>query len=492
MKMGSINFCKIKKIMKLATTTFLSLASMFFLVSCGQGNNDSSKDNQITTLKWYTIGVEPKDFNQVFSEVNKYLEEKINVNLDVKFVDFGDYTQKTSVIINSGEPYDLMFTSSWAGDYLGNSRKGAFLELNDFLSSEKGKVLTNVIDKRFFEGASINGKIYGIPNQKELGSAPMWAFTKEYVDKYNIPYQDIHTLEDLEPWLKVIKENEPNVVPLYITKGFSYSVFFDQLADPIGIEVNDESLKIKNMFETEEMKKTLETLRRFYKLGYINGDSATARDDKSIKRFVTKGDGQPYADQIWSKNLGYDVVASEIIDTLITNDSSTGALIAVSSNSKNKEKSLEFLALLNTDKKLRNLINYGLEGVHYEKIGENSIKLLNVDQKRYDIPYFALGDLFLTYTLDNEPETKWDEFKKFNDDAKTSPALGFKFDTSKVVSQLAAINNVLEEFEATLYSGSVDVDDYLEKLNSKLKEQGIDKVVEEMQRQIDEWKVMNK
>ena len=63
----------------------------------------------------------------------------------------------------------------------------------------------------------------------------MWVFTKEYVDKYNIPYESIHSLEDLEPWLKIIKENEPGVVPLYITKGFSYTVFFDQLVDPVVI-----------------------------------------------------------------------------------------------------------------------------------------------------------------------------------------------------------------------------------------------------------------
>ena len=35
---------------------------------------------------------------------------------------------------------------------------------------------------------------------------PMWVFTKEYVDKYNVPVDEIHSLEDLEPWLKVIKE----------------------------------------------------------------------------------------------------------------------------------------------------------------------------------------------------------------------------------------------------------------------------------------------
>lgn len=311
-----------------------------------------------------------------------------------------------SVIINSGEDYDLAFTCSWAGDYLGNSRKGAFLELNDMLNSDSGNLLFTTIDKRFWDGASIDGKIYGVPNQKELGVAPMWVFTKEYVDKYNIPYESIHSLEDLEPWLKIIKENEPGVVPLYITKGFSYTVFFDQLVDPVGILSDDETLTIRNMFETAEMKKSLDTLRRYYQLGYINADSATAQDDKSVKRLVTKGDGQPYAEKIWSKDLKYEVVASPIVDTLVTNASATGALIAISQNSKNKEKSFEFLTLLNTDKKLRNLLNYGIEGVHYEKVSENSIKLLNQDQRRYEIPYFGLGNMFITYTLDNEPDTK--------------------------------------------------------------------------------------
>ena len=483
---------KIKKFIMLISTTIVGMLSLVLLTSCGTNSGKvDSNGNKITELTWYSIGIEPKDFGQVLPEVNKYLEEKIGVHLDMKFIDFGDYTQKTSVIINSGEPYDLAFTSSWAGDYLGNSRKGAFLELNDLLDSEQGKKLKETIDERFWEGASIHGKIYGVPNQKELGVAPMWVFTKEYVDKYNIPYQDIHTLEDLEPWLKIIKENEPGVVPLYITKGFSYTVFFDQLVDPIGVEVNDDSLTIKNMFETEEMKKNLETLRRFYQLGYINGDSATAQDDKSVKRLVTKGDGQPYAEKIWSKDLGYEVVSSPIVDTLVTNGSATGSLIAISSNSKNKEKAFEFLTLLNTDSYVRNLLNYGLEGVHYEKVGENSIKILNLDQRRYEIPYFALGNLFITYTLDSEPETKWEDFKEFNDEAKVSPALGFKFDASKVSSELAAINNVLEEFKQTLYSGSVDVEEYLGKLNAKLKEQGIDRVITEMQSQINEWKANN-
>lgn len=470
---------------KIVSFTTCMLAATGVLMGCSS-NPTSSNGEEITTLKWYAIGGEPKDYDKVVAKANEYLGEKIGVNLDMTFIDYNDYNQKMSVIVNSGEDFDIAFTCSWAGDYLGNSRKGAFLELDPYLDT-LGKEMKEEIDGRFWEGAKIDGKTYAVPTQKELGVAPMWVFTKEYVDKYNIPFNEIHTLEDLEPWLKVIKENEPDVVPLYITKGFSYTVFFDQLVDPVGILLDDNGeLKIQNMFETEEMKSALETLRRYYQAGYINADSATAQDDKSIKRFVTKADGQPYAEEIWSENLGYPVVSSQITDTWITNGSTTGSMMAVSSNSKNKEKAIKFLNLLNTDKELRNLINYGIEGTHYEKVSDNVIKL--IDKSSYDVPYFALGNLFITYVTENEPATKWDEFQDFNDAAKVSPALGFKFNSKEVSTEIAAVNNVLEEFKSTLYSGSVDVDEYLGKLNQKLKQQGLDKIITEMQKQVDEWK----
>lgn len=477
---------KTKKVLALATCAMLATSAIF--TGCAKSSGDSGSKGAPTTLTWYSIGEEPKDLDKVLEEANKYLEEKINAKIDMKFIGFGDYNQKTSVIINSGEDYDLAFTCSWAGDYLGNSRKGAFLALDDYLNSDDGKKLKDTVDQRFWEGATIDGKIYGVPNQKELGVAPMWVFTKEYVDKYNIPYEDIHSLEDLEPWLKVIKEKEPDVVPLYITKGFSYKVFFDELVEPVGVEINDDSLTIKNLYETKEIKDRLETLRRYYKEGYINADSSTAQNDDALKRFVTKGDGQPYADVLWSKALNYPVVSSPIDDTLINNGSTTGSLIAVSSNSKHKDKAFELLSLLNTDEYFRNLINYGIEGVHYDKVDNQHIKLIKPEEKNFDVPYFSVGNLFITYKLEAEPDTKWEEFKDFNDKAKVSPALGFKFDSSSVSTEVAAINNVLEEFKQTLYSGSVDSDEYLGKLNSKLKEQGIDKVVAEMQKQVDEWK----
>lgn len=475
---------KFKRLMSLAMCAMLAAST---IVGCGaSGNGANSEDGKPVELTWYTIGDEPVDLAMVQDEANKYLADKINAKINMKFIGYGDYDQKMSIIINSGGDFDLAFTCSWAGDYAGNAKKGAFLDISPYFDN-LAKPMHEAIDQRFWDGAEINGEVYAVPNQKELSTAPMWAFTKEYVDKYNIPYQDIHTLEDLEPWLKLIKEKEPDIVPLYVTKQFSPPNYFDELLPLLGVEYGDSSLTIKNMFDTDKLKSTLKTLRRYYELGYINSDSATSTEDnKSVKRFVTKGDGQPYADVIWSKDLHYDVVTSQIMDQYVTNASSTGSMIAISNNSKHKDKAVEFLNLLNTDEYLRNLLNYGIEGVHYEKIGDKQIKLTD-KSKDYSVGYYTLGNLFITYTMDNEPTTKWDEFREFNAKAKDSPALGFTFDTSNVTTQIAGINNVRNEFESVIFSGSVDPDEYITKLNNKLKEQGIDQVKEEMQKQIDEW-----
>ena len=477
---------KFKKIMALAMGAIIS--SSLILTGCSKSNSTSKEEtnSKPVELVWYTIGGPQKDTEKVQEEINKYLKEKINATIKIKQVDWGDYNQKMQVVINSGEEYDIAFTCSWANDYLTNARKGAFVALDDLLE-KYGKETKAAIDPNFWEGAKIDGKVYAIPANKELGVAPLWVFNKDYAKKYNVDISKIKTLEDLEPYLKTIKENEPDVTPFYIVKDYSAQLPYDKIIDPVAVSLKNNDLKVVNIFETEEMKQTLNTMHKYYKAGYINKDAATAKDDKAVKRLVTKGDGQPYADILWSKDLGYEVVSTPIVPPYITNGSTTGSMQAISVTSKHPERAMQFLNLLNTDKYLRNLINYGIEGTHYQKVNDEQIKILP-DQKNYQMPYFSLGNLFITYTLENEPKTKWEEFKKFNADSAKSPALGFKFDPTPVNTEVAGLRNVLDEFGASLYSGTVDPNEYLPKINAKLKSIGIDKVIAEMQKQIDAWK----
>lgn len=493
-----------KKNRKSKTITVIVFALLLGILSgCGEKAQLTEGEDELIELTWYQVGDSQKDDAKVLGEVNRYIEEKIGVRLNIIKAGWADYNQKMQVVINTDDTWDLCFTSSWTNDYLQNVQKGAFLRLDELLQ-DQGSQMYEEIDERFWEAARVGGKIYGVPSEKEIGNCPMWVFTKEYVEKYDIPYEEIHTLEDLEPWLELISEKEPDVVPMYLTKDYTAPTYMDKIQDPVGIEYDDDTLTVKNVFETEKMQSALKTMRRYYLAGYINKDAAIASDDKTVRRFVTKGDGQPYAELTWGKTLGYEVVTSQIMDVKITNASARGAMTAVNQNSGHPEKAVELLNLINTDEYLRNLLNYGIEGVHWERIAADGQELkaiegkeyaydfkirLNEDAtKDYSVPYWVQGGLFRTYVLENEPLDKWIVFKKFNDTSIEAPSLGFDFDLEPVSVQVAAFRNILDEFGRSLYTGSVDPEKYLPELNKKLAEAGIQDVIAEMQRQVDRWK----
>lgn len=474
---------KILKIFVLFLLSFIITVLLIHLESKQFEDVKTTINDNIPTIIWYQIGKQPNDIDIVLNDINKYIYNKLKINLKLKYIDFGEYNDRMNTIINSGENYDLAFTSSWSNSYLQNAQKGNFIPL-DGLIEKYGKQMIGQIDYRFWEGVKINGRIYGIPTQKEISLMPMWVFTKEYIDKYNIPYKDLHSLEQLEPWLKLIKENEEGVVPLYINSDYSVPNNFDQIVDAVGILYNDTDLNVKNIYETEEVIKNLNIMADYYQKGYINKDAALTTSNSDIKRFIFKADGQPYAENIWSKDLGYEVVASNISDPIITNTSIRGAITAISKTSKNPETAIKLLNLVNTDKYLINLLNYGIENIHYKKLDNNAIKLLD-NSINYKVTYFAQGNLFNSYVLEGEPETKWDEFKKFNDSSKTSIALGFNFNTINVGNELSNAKAVLDTFGAALNTGTVDPQIFLPKLNEELKKAGIEKIINEIQIQID-------
>ena len=79
-----------------------------------------------------------------------------------------------------------------------------------------------------------------------------------------------------------------------------------------------------------------------------------------------------------------------------------------------------------------------------------------------------------------------------NKSAKKSKAIGFLFDTANIKTEYASINNVIAQFKNSMENGAMDPDKNLPQFISKLKAAGIDKIVAEKQKQLDEWVAKNK
>lgn len=475
----------------------LIMSLSLILAACGgnnNGNNAASNDEESEPVEliWYTIGPPQKDMDVVNEEINKYTAEKIGVTVDLNMIDWGDYTQKMQVMTASGEPMDIMFAASWSFNYVQNARKGAFMEIDDLLE-EYGQGIIEVLDPAFLEGTKVDGHNYGIPANKELPAQEVWRFNQQLLEKYDLDISGVTDLQSLEPLLKVIKENEPNVIPFAIKNDYKPLANADYLISglPMMVYLDTEDYKVMNVLETPEMEQALSTLRDYYEAGYIATEAATLDSMNDVHAagtwFADRATTQPFADNVWSTSLGYPIVSTPADKPYIYNWSVMGSIQAISANSEHPVEAMKFLNLLNTDPYLRNLVDSGIEGVHYEKVGDNAMKNLE-DSKNYDMPSFSLGNNMILYLNEGDPENKWEVFKEFNDSGVEAPLLGFNFDTSNVTTEIASIQNVMAEYWGALVTGSVDPEEYLPRAIEKFNEAGMQKVLEEAQRQVDEWR----
>jgi putative aldouronate transport system substrate-binding protein len=89
--------------------------------------------------------------------------------------------------------------------------------------------------------------------------------------------------------------------------------------------------------------------------------------------------------------------------------------------------------------------------------------------------------------LEGDDPGIYEQMDEFNKSAAKSKALGFSFDSEPVKNEVAACNSVLEQYRRALESGILDVDKTLPEFLNKLENAGIQKIIEEKQKQLDEW-----
>ena len=70
-----------------------------------------------------------------------------------------------------------------------------------------------------WDGLSVDGEIYGIPNQQINGSRYGFIVQKRFADKYGLDPSTIKTIADIEPFLEQIKQNEPGIIPIGLFGG---------------------------------------------------------------------------------------------------------------------------------------------------------------------------------------------------------------------------------------------------------------------------------
>ena len=503
-----------KKVIAMLLTSAMCLSMLAGCASSGgdSGNSGKGGDEDIVTLKWY-MSINPvyPDTDKVIEALNEYTREKIGVEIDYTILANPDYKEKMPTTINSGDYFDICFTSNWTTNYLQFASRGAFLDISELLP-EYAKETYEFIPEDMWKAASVDGQIFGVPSYKEMGWQSGLFVNSDMAEAYGIDLSTVKTLEDFSSVLATVKEKSMaegkdvigvsglrfNLVEPYESLTGTPTLPGAYAVDEYG---NFQSEKgVFNQYNTQEYKDYCALVRDWYNNGYLSMDpvnyaSDTANRDNDFKNgnlfsyVISYGPGAAEAEEV---KTGHGVEFIPLMDPLFETRNAMGGLLAISAASKYPEKSLELINLLNTDEYVGTLIRHGIEGEHYTAVDNNRVDrtmggTLDPADNGYDYTYgWQFGTPFNQKWDISYPENIEDLFIQYNESAVSAPHIGFNMDNVPVETEIAAITSVVEEYGPALEMGMVDPDQNIPQFLQALEDSGVQTLLDEISNQLGE------
>lgn len=457
--------------------------------SSSGGDGGSSKDadsGEIVNLKWVTIGNGmPDNYDSWISKVNEYVGEKIGVNVEMEVISWGSWDDRRNIIISTNEPYDIIY--GIGKNYTSDINLGAYCDITDMID-ENMPELNKLMKEECWTAVKVNDRIYGVPTYKDIGVSNYAVWDKELVDEYNLDIASMTELSSLTETFEKLKADK-NDYPVYVKNDGIYHIFdvYDQIGSGtqiMGVRYDDEDARVCFTLEEPDIYSELETIHEWYKKGIINPDAATLSEGRVYNMWRVAQGWESAGITSWGPQMGKEVAVQKLGDTIMSNETMRGSLNMISTNSKYPEKCLQFLDLVNTDTKLRDMFYYGEEGVDFEYTEDGKAHKLNQD---WELPGYTQGSYFTVTQIDTDKYGQWDEIKELNDQAVVSRMLGFTFDTSSIYDKLANCSEIWLRYRSEVMTGVQDPTKCVPQIKEELMKAGWQDVMDEAQRQVDEF-----
>lgn len=454
------------------------------------------------------------EWERIVNAINEITLREINTKINIEVIPLGEYTEKMSLKYAANERWDVAFCGTQWNPY-SNAVSQKVLEplTQDYLETYMPETMATM-NAKYFDALTIGGGLYGIPLQQIYVRQNGIRFELDWFEELNVDWETIEAtidpntpLESLEVFFDYLLMNNYNECFFgaddKLMENTSSYMGFDTLIStnfPGAIRVSDGTCTVINQYETPEFKHIAGLMQKWHDAGYfsdaaLNGGQANSyyeleygesRHPVGLEPVV-----KPGGDAIASMKAQYGITIKTIPigNAVLTTSSVAQTAMVVSRNSEYPGRAMAFIELLNTNEELLNLICYGQEGVDWTWEDEEN-KVMNLDDSAYpgNEPFFV-GNTFLSYYVDSSMIGCWEETKQINDNAELSPLYGFTFDASPVRNQMAAINaNLDAHLEPVLCGmGEGGLDAGIASLNQYLYDNGLQDILDEMQRQVNEW-----
>ncbi len=503
----------------------MSCMMLFSAVGCSKGSKNVSGDDDVT-LKVLLQGSEAmKDSQEVWGKFNEQLPQFIpNTQVEFEVIQSANFAEKWKLIAASKEQVDVL----WFGFMLklyDEVNRGSIQSLDDYYQYVPD--LTAELPSWILDLGKMNGKSYVVPIAQMMVSLPYGVVTPQALaDKYHLDTNAITetfskketiTRDDFkifEDYLEQLKQNGE------LGQGVSKS-FISQLASKIGglgqykenlvgsacIDWSKDDLTVYDrLTDFPESKEYYAMIRDWYKKGYIREDilsltDAAADEGKANGYVLWSASHFKDNSERLSKKYGMEVLSIPMYQELMVPYTTPTTNLAIPKTAVSPERSMRLIELLNTKKgkDMYNLLVYGIEGKHYNKINDTTIEWLepkapgSSSENAYGFYNWSIGNTFNSYETQYDTPG-WNDYieNEVNANATISPLAGFSLDTAPIQLELAQYAAIEKEYNYIEYGTTENWEELLEERNTKMKQAGSDKIIEEVRSQVNEWKANNK
>lgn len=482
----------------------------------GASNSTTSEEpktepQQTVKVKYVVPGNAPKDYEAVAAEINKKLAaDGTGIELERSYIPWDAWEQKINLMLSTGEEFDLFHIMQDWIPFSQYHARGGLADITEAIKKE-GSSLQKVIPEDIWEGAKINGKTYVIPAfWVELASEGDFTIRKDLLRKYGLEMPK-NPDELLNALAEVMKKWEGKDKPYIPLRGGDcdplayHTTMLHRTYDTYPFTVKEKLFyvnqngDIKSWIETPEFKKDSEFFRKAYKMGLINPDVLTFKQEQLTAQ-LDNGNWLflmgTYGNVIALQKANPDF-KPEDLEVLYFNPEKQNMrpwgiknANAVPSTSKNPEAAVKFLNWLYADQSNYDLFMYGIEGKHFKNVGEHKKESLLDEngQTLYSHADWMTGNINLIRVDVNTAPAQVKALWTIDETAVNSIAANFFFDATNVKAEYANVKTELAASIVPIYWGIQEYGKAFPAALDKMKKAGLDKVVEEYKKQFNEWR----
>ena len=466
-------------------------------------NDPFDGTHDIVEVTWCINGDPQAEDAAVLAEVNKLLEERYNLHLNLESIPGGEYDEKMRLKIHGDEKWDLCFTANWSNNFYANADMGAFLALNDLLEGKVGQELMAVYPEGLYNVATVNGNIFALPNYQMIYNWGGAFIQKDLMDKYGLNIESGSIINDvndpeIKAFMEAVRDGEEDMFVIAETGTYTDAIAYGTPASTFGkvasIGFDDYDYQVFMLQESEAFLKHRKAMNELYKQGFFRDDVATVVDNsadmKANRYAIYFTSGKPGGDVEYSVKQGEEYVMLYMGDKpMLTSTAGIPTMTAINYNSENPEAALKLYTVMWTDPEIFNMLLFGLEGEHYKKVAENRVELIS--DSGYDRSSFGwmLGNQFNAWLLPGQADDVWEQTIKMNSNAKAINTPGIRIDYANVATEVGAYKTVKSEYEKQWMTckDRAELEKWYDTWVQKQEEAGMAAIVSEVQAQVDAW-----